>query len=317
MKRILIALMAFALVFVSGCGGGEVSTLSSPYYGGSQGIIASFEPVGGTSQASTTNAVFEGEIFPVDIQVLNKGEYTLEAGELIASIKGINLAEFGSALNGEVSNPMIIERVSEFLPEGGTEFLNFGEAAMTNVPGTFYEANFFAEIDYHYQTHIALPQVCFKEDLRDERICDATQPALPVFSSGAPIIATKASQKPAGQGRVMVEVEIANVGTGKARVDSVTDVDPRYDEVTFQLVQTAGDQVTWECTSRGSGAIAPGQPATARLSQGAVYIRCRSSPLPDKALYTSQMDLILDYWYQDIIGQTITVNSDVDSFDNS
>ena len=160
-----------------------------------------------------------------------------------------------------------------------------------------------------------MPQVCFKQDLRDERICDVTQPNLPVFSSGAPIIVKSASQKPAGDGRIMIEVEVANVGTGKSRVSKDVPLDPRYDEVSFQLIHREGN-VAFTCTSRGEKAE-DGQPATARLSQGSVYIRCRSDSLPEDTLYTGQIDILLDYWYQDIIGQTITIKADIDAFDGS
>ena len=85
MNKIIIAILS--LVMIIGCsGGGEDNTVTnteSPYIGGNQGIIAEFLEMGVYNDETNIEEIFDGESFPIEVMIKNKGEEDVVAGDMV------------------------------------------------------------------------------------------------------------------------------------------------------------------------------------------------------------------------------------------
>ncbi|MBW2999798.1 hypothetical protein KY339_03925, partial [Candidatus Woesearchaeota archaeon] len=211
--KLFLLITALALALLVGCRPAEDTTPSvSPYIGGSQGIVVNFEDFGIVEEGIAT--IYEGETFPVEITLKNKGEEDVAAGALQIMLKGISLADF-EGLTSPKTNEDLLEKVSEFNLQGGEDTVDMGDARyLPEILTSFYLVDVFAEIVYPYKTHVAVPKVCFKEDLLDPSVCTVDE-SKEVFSSGAPIKVTKVEEKRAGTGLIALEYQVENVGGGQ------------------------------------------------------------------------------------------------------
>jgi len=305
MNKIIIAILS--LVMIIGCsGGGEDNTVTnteSPYIGGNQGIIAEFLEMGVYNDETNIEEIFDGESFPIEVMIKNKGEEDVVAGDLTITLKGIALADFsGIATNGVLSNTDLIESVSEYNDAGGEITLDFTtgteDAKYESVlNGAHYDVSVFGEVVYKYATYASVPEVCFKEDLQDDSICKVDEMKT-VYSSAAPIQIRKAEEKRAGTGKIAVEFEVENVGGG-AVAKPGTDFDSRYDQLSF----APGDSL-WECKAGG------------RLNEGRfdsnnkITIVCKLiTPMAEDTLYTKSLDLKLEYKYKELISRQVRIRA--------
>jgi len=278
----------------------QESGVSAPFYGGSEGLIAEFEDVGSLVSQSGYPEVWEDQGIPILVRVYNRGEYTIGAGNIEFFIKGIKIPEDFQGAEAVKTNSDEIEKVSEYLPEGGDIMVDFGEAYyVKGVKGTFYDANIFIEYTYPYEQAVIVPKVCFKGDPYDETICEV-EGGKQAFISGGPIQIGTVVQRPAGKGRISLEIPVRNVGGGKAKAGTGYDeFSPLYDELIMEVPDG------WECTAKGTG-------DTVRVTRnGETVIRCKygfyGAPIPETDVYTSTFDLNLYYVYQDFVSQTVRV----------
>jgi len=293
----MIALI-LSFVLLIGCEEDSSPAGPSPYIGGSQGLIVEFEPMGVEEGGLYT--IFEDESFPIQLLVKNKGEYDLKAGEATVNIYGIQLQEYSGVSSGVLSNTAKIEKVSELNDEGGEEIINFGQEAKYNreVPGTFYDVNVFASFTYKYETYASVQKVCFKENLRDDRVCDIEE-TKKLYSSGGPIQVESVRERPAGAGLIQLEFEVENNGGGKSTIPG-QEFSTQYNQIAYVL-EPAAERDKWTCTSSG-------RENQARLVDGKGTIKCRLRiPLEDEVLYTKQIGLTLSYQYRDIIQETVRI----------
>jgi hypothetical protein len=281
-----ILILAVFLLGAQSCSNDAgTEAVSSVWIGGSDGLYADFEAFG------VQNEIYEDESFPVVVLLQNVGEFTIHEHEVEMHIRGISENDF-SGLDFEKTNSDRLDKVNEYLPDGGYERVLFGDAVYEGLSGTFYDANLYLEYTYPYATYIAVPKVCFKEDLRDERVCNV-EGTKTAFASAAPIQIGTVTEKPYGSGKIYLEIPIHNAGDGRSKAYSGDGFSSLYDTVSFE-VETPG----LECTSRGD-------PSVARMPrEGAVgtqtTIVCVSDSLEEGALYTSQVDVTVTYYYQDL-----------------
>ena len=304
MRKSTLVLMVLALVLAGCAQQGEVEVPSSPYIGGTHGIVANFEEMGIFNEDTNANEIFENETFPIEATLKNKGEYEVQPGQATVTLLGVDLSDFSGIPNAELSNTVSIEKISEFNKEGGEITFDFtpGETdAQYLLPlvGSSFDVSIFGKVVYYYQTSAAVPKVCFKEDLKDESICDVEE-SKDVFSSGAPIQVKSAVEKTAGTGKIAVEFEIENVGNGDVTTPT-KDFDTRFDQLAFE----AGDPNTWECT-------AAGKLNEARLdTDGKATIRCRlKEAMAENTLFTKELDLTLKYKYKEIIHEQVRIKKE-------
>lgn len=291
----LILLLASLLLLASCQQQSGTDTISSVWIGGSGGLFASFEQIGANTE------IYEDESFPVVVLLQNRGEFTLHANEVDMKIKGISESDFGG-LDFEKTNSDQMDKISEYLPDGGYERTNFGDARYQGLTGTFYDANIYLEYTYPYATYISIPGVCFKEDLRDERVCDVNA-AKTAYASAAPIQIGAVTEKPYGRGKIYLEIPIYNSGNGRSKAYAGDDFSSIYDIVGF-TVETPG----MECTSRGDPSVVRMARKTADTSSASqATIVCTSDSLEKGSLYTAQVDLTLTYYYQDLTSTRVRI----------
>jgi len=291
-----ILVLAVFLLGAAECGSQAGSeTVDSVWMGGDYGLEANFEDFG------VGNEIYEDEAFPVVILLQNLGEFTVHEHEVEMVIRGVSENDF-AGLDFEKTNSEDIDKVSEFLPDGGYERVNFGEAVYEGLSGTFYDANLYLEYTYPYATYVAIPKVCFKEDLRDERVCDVSG-SKTAFASAAPIQIGTVTEKPYGSGKVYLEIPIHNAGEGRSKAYLGDDYSSLYDTVAFE-VETAD----MECTSRGDPSVAriPRDTYGSGISTETTIV-CVSDSLEQDALYTAQVDITLTYYYQDLASTRVRI----------
>lgn len=297
MRKILLGLMLIMVIFLAGCGEEEAAPVASVFMGGSQGVLASFEPFG--IEDAGVYTIYDTEGFPIEVVVKNKGEEDIAAGDLIIRIKGINLADFENIGSEMRSNNNLIEKVSEFNAEGGEEVIDFtpaGDAKYKHTVTGFYNPDIFATIEYKYKTRALVPKVCFKEDLNDESVCEVKE-SKDVFVSGAPILVRSVTEDTAGRGVVVLSFEIENAGGGKVTKVG-EDFDPRFGQLGFSMKT---DPEMWECKSAG-------RENEARLIDGKAVVTCKlKEPLAEGTVYTKQLELELSYVYQTVISESIKI----------
>jgi hypothetical protein len=301
MKKIAL-LVLLLMIFALGCeDGGEDGPVTSPaFLGGDKGIVATFEPMGIVGDGGEEE-IWDGETFPIEVTLRNKGEKNLDSNEATITLMGIDLSDFsGITNNGVLSNSQSIEKISEYNRRGGEITLDFTPGSTdarynNDIVGSSYEVSVFAKVEYYYETYASVPKVCFKEDLNDPSVCEVEEEKT-VYSSGAPIRVTRVTEKSAGTGKVAVEFEIQNVGGGRVTKPN-TPFDSRFDQLTYEV----SEQNEWECKSGG-------KINEARLSDDRALIRCvLRNPLAANILYVKQMDLTLKYDYKDLIQGTVKI----------
>lgn len=276
------------------------SQVVSPYYGGYDGLVAEFININQVSDTKSQNAVWEDESFPISVRLRNRGEYTIQPHDVKLWIEGIAPSDF-SGIDFTKTNRDQIDKVSQYVPDGGEEYIDFGNARYNNLEGTHYDATVFVKYEYPYETYINIPKVCYKENIRDQTVCqvDSVKQA---FATGGPIQVGTVTQKYIGKGKIMLEIPIKNVRSGYAKAHKNDGYRPEWDEVYFSM-----NDLDWECKSRGN-------PNTARITHPGgirgneeVLIVCTNSNLPIGANYPKAVTLKIAYYYQDWIDATIRI----------
>lgn len=274
----------------------------SVFQGGTQGLVARFEPFGVEENGIFT--IFDTESFPVEVVLQNKGEEDIPAGKATVTLKGINLNDFTGIEAKTLATQDTIEGVTELNEEGGEETLDFTRSsdAKYKLPVTgFFQPDIFATADYDYKTHLAIPQVCFKEDLQDDSVC-TVQEAKRFFASGAPVTVTKVEEDVAGRGIIVLLVSIENAGAGRVTLPGA-EFDARFDQLAF-AIET--EPQGWECRSAG-------RQNEARLINGKAVITCKlQQPLAKDELFTKQVELTLNYRYRTVIQESVRIKESLE-----
>ncbi|MBD3313431.1 hypothetical protein GF345_03230 [Candidatus Woesearchaeota archaeon] len=301
MRRSIIMMVIAVMLLGIGCDQGqEPAVTESPYEGGSQGLLANFEEFGVEEDGMAT--IFSDETFPVEITLKNKGEEDIPAGAVEITLKGVSPNDFDGMVF-EDTNDDELEKVSEFAPEGGEETVDMGDASYAiELAGSYYDATVFASIAYPYQTHAAVPRVCFNTEPTDTTVC-TLEGKKTVYSSGAPVKVTAAREARAGANLIAVEFDVENVGGGDVTKPG-EEFDNRYDQILFSLDDTS-DPGMWECRLGG-------EENGGRLVDGKGTIRCKLvNPMEEDTMYTKQLDLTISYDYKFLIEQSIRIKKNV------
>ena len=293
-KTILLTILLASLFILTACQPQQTATPErGAYLGGSQGIVANFELFGVEEEGVYT--IFSTETFPLEVTLFNKGEYEVQASDVMIRLLGPSQSEFSGIASWDLPNEGVIDKISELAPDGGEETITFATDALylTDVAG-IVDREWFANVEYNYKTEVIIPEVCLKEDLTDARVCDVKE-AKQFFVSGAPITVTSVEEDTAGKGIMALKIKVSNVGGGK-----VTNQGEEF-SATTQKLSFSLDDADWECKSAG-------KVNEARLREGEAEIVCKlTSPLTEGALSTKQVKLTLDYKYRDIIQETLRI----------
>ena len=292
-KSILLLTLIGTLLLVAGCSDAENTQTqqAGAYLGGTQGVTAEFEAFGVEEDGVFT--IFDTETFPLEVTLRNKGEYELQKSDVTVKLLGPSKDEISGLPNWELKNQDLIDEISELVPEGGEETISFtSDAKFVGDVNGFIDRQWFANIDYNYKTYLIIPEVCLKEDLTDDRVCEVKE-AKTYFASGAPITVTSVEESTAGKGIMALKIKISNAGTGKV-------TKPGEDFGVRNTLVYSLDDDAWECKSGK-------KIGEARLVTGAAEIVCKlkTALAGDTPPSTKQVKLTLDYQYRDLIQETL------------
>ena len=302
MRLIRIAAILVIVIIAMGarCSRIEEDTVAAPFFGGIEGLVVEFWEIGRISDSGPRNEVWEDQAIPIEVKVMNKGEHTVEAYDVEFEVQGISPSDF-IGIDFFRNNDQPIEKVSEFLPQGGEVSINFGDAYFTNLVGTHYDATIKLQFTYPYRISINVPKVCYKEDIKDNTFCivDGVKQA---FASGGPIAVGTVYERYIGRGKIMLEIPIRNVQKGKIKAYKNDEFDVRYDQIAFQV-----NDPQWVCTSRGNPTVARITRPDGQAGNEEAVIRCINENLEQGALYYRPVTLTFDYYYQDWVTQTVRI----------
>ncbi len=294
MRKTIITTLVIALLFITACQQQQQQTTKGAYLGGTQGILAQFEPFG--VEENGVYSIFDEESFPLELTLRNKGEYQIQPNEVSVKLLGPSQEEFSNMKSWELKNNQPLEGISELVPEGGEETMSFAsDAKYAKEVAGVVEREWFANIEYHYQTYLLIPEVCLKEDLTDQRVCTVKQ-AKTFFVSGAPITVKAVEEDTAGKGVVALKILISNAGANTAKVTK-----PGEEFGVRNVLSYSLDDPAWECKSAG-------KLNEARLDDGQAEIVCKlKEPLADGHVSTKQVKLTLDYKYRELISEKLRI----------
>lgn len=296
-KVLFIVILMIALLLLTSCKGGKKKQeTGGSFIGGTQGVLARFEPFG--VEENGVYSIFDTETFPIEVTLMNKGEYELQPNDVTVELQGPSPSEFSGIANWKKKNADVINKISELVKEGGEETITFAdEARYTSAVRGITERNWFANIEYNYKTFVIVPEVCLKFDLRDQRVCKA-QEKKAFDVSGAPITVEAVEEDTAGRGIMALKFTVKNVAGGKVTLPNANF------EVTDRLAYALDDQ-GWECKSGG-------RTNEARLLDGKADIVCRlRNPLAQGQLSTKQVILTLNYKYRSIMPEKLAIKESV------
>lgn len=294
MKKIaIISILVLSLFLLTACKGEQpATTAKGAFLGGTQGITADFEAFG--VEEGGIYSIFDEESFLLEVTLRNKGEYNIKPGEAVVKLLGPSHDEFSGMKSWELKNSGSLDAISDLVPAGGEETLTFATDAkyVSEVTGVI-DREWFANVEYRYQTFLIIPEVCLKEDLADERVCKVKE-AKQHSVSGAPVTVKSVEEDTAGKGIMALKILVSNAGNGKITMPG-QEFGVR-DALTYSL-----DDPAWECKSGG-------RINEARLVDGQAEIICRLvNALPEGHISTKQVKLTLDYKYRDLIRETLRI----------
>ncbi len=303
MKRIPIIVLLASLFIVAACAPKPTAPVGGAFIGGTQGIVASFEPLSVKDPESGFYTIYDTEDFSLDVLLKNKGEEVVPLGKATARLLGPAPNLFQNVPNWQLLNKQAIEKISEFNPEGGEEIISFtsaGARAKYTGPVTgFTDITWNLEYWYDYKTQLIINDVCFKGDVTEKKVCEVKE-AKGFSVSGAPITVSKVEEDVAGKGVMLLKIEVKDAGTGQAAIPG-QEFDTRFDQVRY----TIDEPDKWECKSGG-------RENEARLTEGVATINCRlKQPLAKNDLYTKQVRLTLEYTYKDLVQEKLRIKESV------
>lgn len=308
-KNIFIAVLLVGSMFLfTGCNGNDIASVTNPFFGGTRGLVCNFENLGYTSDTSSTNEIWSTQRFPLTIECWNKGEFDLSSGTIKYSIKGIS-SDYFSGLQFTKTNPGEIEGRSDYMPDGGSEIIDFGNGQITYMAGNYYTANIYVYYEYPYKTQINVPQICIKGDHRDDSVCTVDSSKTVFFSGGPLAVETSARERYVSKNKIQVEIKVRNAQDGKTKALSGDDYDARFDEFEFEV-----DNPRWTCTSEtGSSSIARITYSDGnRGTSDGTTIRCVRESIADDDLFTESFSLILNYYYKDSTAAVVNFKKSLD-----
>lgn len=295
-KKLLLVLALASVLLLTACQEQQVDTTAGAFYGGSNGIVVSFEPLSILEEGVYT--IFDTEDFPIEVAVRNLGEHTVEPGDVVLRLLGPAQQDFSNIPDWEKPNSEEIEKVSDFNPSGGEEIVSFTPTAYAQYTSDvigYTDITWNLNYKYDYHTTLIVNDVCFKGDLTDERVCEVQE--YKTYSvSGAPITVTSVEEDTGGKGIVLLKINVNNAGTGESTIQG-----EEFDNRFSQIAYTIDEPAKWECKSGG-------RENEARLIDGRAEIICKlKDPLDEDDIYSDSVTLTVSYTYQDLVTERLRI----------
>jgi hypothetical protein len=216
MKKTSFFAIIAVLIFLIGCaGGGEQIEITSPFIGGTTGVVADF--------VDLRSEIFDGGRDPFDIilKLENMGEAEVAKENVRIKLSGINPAEFGKLEEQLTASPdddltaKMKDAQGNILP-GAPVFVEFKELNhISPITGGQIDLPLRADLCYLYSTK-AVSKICIRQNILNptpEGICEITG-AKPIFNSGAPIQFANFKESARSKDKIGFSFDVTNVGGG-------------------------------------------------------------------------------------------------------
>lgn len=306
-NHIAIMLILISFIALSGCE--ETNTeRRSAFIGGSDGLNIEF------IKNAPPEEIFDEEYpFSISLKVENVGEWDIESeSDTTVKISGIDPADFGKS-HGDLTADSDTELNGAYRDPDGDEVrgtltnFEFSNLQYEGEVASAVDLPIRAEVCYRYGTNVN-SKICVLEDLlgkesRDEKedICDPNG-AKPSENSGAPVHIKNFKQTAVSSDKLSFSFTISHVGDGAVSrrgtecSDTVGEKDRVYVEVDTGISGL-------KCSGLEGGA----DKGETTLYDGEREIVC-TQPLPsDRGNYEKQIEITLEYDYEDHVDTTITV----------
>lgn len=216
MKKIILMLVAFSLLVLSGCDGGETTTSGySPFIGGSEGLDMEFVT------GAPPDEIFDNgkSSLPISVNLENVGEFDIEKGSGFVEVRGISADEFGvsgSELKKSIPAIQGARKSADGSAQNGlAEVVTFsGLSYQQDLAGDLPINNLRVRACYDYETK-ASAQLCLKpggvDGLKDDEICMISETKT-VANSASPIHVENLKEFPRGKEGIMISFDIVHQG---------------------------------------------------------------------------------------------------------
>lgn len=298
MRATPIVVMVVLGILLVGCSNStsDGTKKGGVFFGGTEGIVASFDPLGVVEDG--VSSIYDTEGFSLDVLLKNKGEEVVPPGKVSLRLLGPAPADFTGIPAWTLASRGEIDKVSEFNPQGGEEVVSFAAnstARYTKAVTGFIDLAWNVEYTYDYKTYGIIDNVCFKGDPTDEKVCKVEEKKT-VAVSGAPITITNVEEDAAGKGIMVLKIDVENKGQGRAAV-----VGEEFDNRFSQIGYSIDESQLWQCKSGGLE-------NKARLVDNKAQIICKlKTALADQDLYTKSIAFTLQYKYRDVAQEKLRV----------
>tara|TARA_Y100000310_G_C20668199_1_gene808814 strand:+ start:325 stop:1251 length:927 start_codon:yes stop_codon:yes gene_type:complete len=308
MKKIMLILWIIVLLFSVGCDkeeGPSVSLSESDIHTGTEGLSFEF------GEKMPPRLVYATDIFPVSMEIKNKGAFDVKGGYLLLNIEK-DILEFDL---GDQKERIDLDGKSLSNPEGDEEFFRFNVVSRELGKETeTLTTTILATLCYKYQTEFS-GDVCVDTDFYNtreiEKACDAEDETF-TSGQGGPIAVTRIESKileDSGYIKPQFIIYLKNKGQGEViSQDSVDNAcsDSTIDdnEINYLSVEVMlGDEKS-ELTCR---------PDKTKLRDGIETIRCSLEEGIDKNLqpYITILRVELNYGYIETKSKNVEIRGNI------
>lgn len=309
--RILILILIVSMVFVVGCTQDD-DIVSGAFVGGTNGLSIGF------GKDAPPARVFDfdsgengGEDFDILVEVENKGEYDIPGNEIIVTLSGIDVRDFG--LN---SPHRILDRTLEGQGEFNGKVVN-GDKDELIYEGAEYnfdlsadwKTTIRADICYEYQTK-ATTSICLKRKATDREIddvCQMNDENVQVENSGAPVQIEQVSTRSSASSEIMISFVVRNKGEGLIHppgtfTNKCIKEEDEEDRLKLEVFSGSGRYAP-ECSQLGNKNI-----GEVKLTNNEKVVRCRIKTInaPESAV-EEPINIRATYMYRNAISTDLIV----------
>ena len=304
-KRSLILLMIITLFLVAGQTCEKKDKGGGVFLGGKEGLVIGF-----VDDAPPISGIFKDEAFPIDVELINKGETDIGSGAAVVYLTGA-LSSSG-ALNAptkQASNDAFIVAVEDS-EQGLVEdslVVPLGTVTYTGVIlGDSVPLDARASVCYPYETRIQADNFCIPSTARrvtgtdDCEIISTENIIRENENSGAPVSVTSLREQ-SGPDFVRVTLDINNIGTGDVVTPGVCKRDLERADLDKVRVKMP---TNFECSFRDGEA----SEGIIELRSGHGVLRCKRDINNPGSAFKESVGITLSYNYMQEISKTVTIN---------
>ena len=311
---IIISILLISLLFLAACKT-KSKTPSTGFIGGENGVESQLT----IRSTAGGNKVYDAgtDRFNIDILLENKGEDSVEAGEVLVTLEGVNLKAF------DINNPTQSNTIPlfELRREGGSvtdpaqTIIEYNALYKTDEDSDV-NANLIANYCYKYQTKVSVPNFCIKKKVTGPSagiVCSVDE-IKTAGNSGGPIEVVTFSERPAGENKISIFLEVENVGGGTVYkqdylsqgkcIDSEADKNKVYVKVDLPDYEVQSSSMI-KCSSMNANE------GIVSVTQNKVQLSCTidTSSVTQETAFETRLRATFDYVYKNSVSTVLTIKS--------